>query len=125
MHWPPTLLNSSFFSVANSAPSPHKATAVTARTSLGETMEMRRSHGAEPIDAAPGSNRITRRTLLKSAVTIASAAVSPFEFAGTVLAGQSTTATKSTPRASRDPAKNPRWYGFNLLEYFSTDPDWM
>ena len=19
----------------------------------------------------------------------------------------------------------PRWYGFNLLEYFSTDPDWM
>jgi endoglucanase len=20
---------------------------------------------------------------------------------------------------------NPRWYGFNLLEYFSTDPDWM
>jgi len=88
-------------------------------------MEMRRSHGAEPIAAAPGSNRITRRTLLKSAVTIASAAVSPFEFAGTVLAGQSTTATKSAPPASRDPAKNPRWYGFNLLEYFSTDPDWM
>ena len=23
------------------------------------------------------------------------------------------------------PAKNPKWYGFNLLEYFSTDPDWM
>ena len=22
-------------------------------------------------------------------------------------------------------AKNPNWYGFNLLEYFSTDPDWM
>lgn len=22
-------------------------------------------------------------------------------------------------------AVNPRWYGFNLLEYFSTDPDWM
>ena len=21
--------------------------------------------------------------------------------------------------------KNPRWYGFNLLEYFSTDADWM
>lgn len=21
--------------------------------------------------------------------------------------------------------KNPAWYGFNLLEYFSTDPDWM
>ena len=23
------------------------------------------------------------------------------------------------------PPQNPRWYGFNLLEYFSTDPDWM
>ncbi len=23
------------------------------------------------------------------------------------------------------PSKSPRWYGFNLLEYFSTDPDWM
>jgi len=22
-------------------------------------------------------------------------------------------------------AKNSKWYGFNLLEYFSTDPDWM
>ena len=22
-------------------------------------------------------------------------------------------------------ARNPKWYGFNLLEYFSTDPDWM
>lgn len=27
-------------------------------------------------------------------------------------------------RSSAHP-KNPRWYGFNLLEYFSTDPDWM
>ena len=28
---------------------------------------------------------------------------------------------------SRSPVrpKNPAWYGFNLLEYFSTDPDWM
>jgi hypothetical protein len=23
------------------------------------------------------------------------------------------------------PSINPKWYGFNLLEYFSTDPDWM
>jgi len=23
------------------------------------------------------------------------------------------------------PVKNPAWFGFNLLEYFSTDPDWM
>lgn len=35
--------------------------------------------------------------------------------------------TKS--RVERSPVRsknrNPRWYGFNLLEYFSTDPDWM
>jgi len=33
----------------------------------------------------------------------------------------------STPGGTKDqsPTKNPRWYGFNLLEYFSTDPDWM
>jgi hypothetical protein len=29
------------------------------------------------------------------------------------------------PPKSKSPAKNPRWYGFNLLEYFSTDADWM
>jgi endoglucanase len=26
---------------------------------------------------------------------------------------------------SPSPVKNPAWFGFNLLEYFSTDPDWM
>lgn len=29
------------------------------------------------------------------------------------------------PSQSQSTSKNPRWYGFNLLEYFSTDPDWM
>ena len=31
------------------------------------------------------------------------------------------------PEAPKLPARNqnPAWYGFNLLEYFSTDPDWM
>ncbi len=33
----------------------------------------------------------------------------------------STEATSSSPTS----AKNPKWFGFNLLEYFSTDPDWM
>jgi len=33
------------------------------------------------------------------------------------------TAAQSKPSASL--SINPRWYGFNLLEYFSTDPDWM
>ena len=88
-------------------------------------MDMNRTDRAQPIDAAPGSNRMPRRTLLKSVVAIAAAAVSPFEFASAVLPGQSTTATNSDSPTSRAPAKNPRWCGFNLLEYFSTDPDWM
>lgn len=29
------------------------------------------------------------------------------------------------PKKQREIVQNPRWYGFNLLEYFSTDPDWM
>jgi len=29
------------------------------------------------------------------------------------------------PAEPPSPVKNPAWFGFNLLEYFSTDPDWM
>jgi hypothetical protein len=33
---------------------------------------------------------------------------------------------QNAPPLSPPPlAKNPAWYGFNLLEYFSTDTDWM
>jgi hypothetical protein len=31
----------------------------------------------------------------------------------------------ATRLQAKSPAKNPKWYGFNLLECFSTDPDWM
>jgi endoglucanase len=31
----------------------------------------------------------------------------------------------ATRLQAKSPARNPKWYGFNLLEYFSTDPDWM
>jgi endoglucanase len=43
------------------------------------------------------------------------------------LAALSQVAGKASPSPviSTAPAKNPSWYGFNLLEYFSTDPDWM
>ena len=54
-----------------------------------------------------------RRALLKSMVGIAASSVLP-----TALLGM---ATPIEPGASI----NPKWYGFNLLEYFSTDPDWM
>jgi endoglucanase len=64
--------------------------------------------------------RFTRRTLLKSAATLASTtAIFSSSFA-------SAFAHVAFPeQTSAAPAKNPRWYGFNLLEYFSTDPDWM
>jgi endoglucanase len=47
----------------------------------------------------------------------------PSRFVAAAFADQSVSGTKSD--TSKSPAKNPRWYGFNLLEYFSTDPDWM
>jgi endoglucanase len=34
-------------------------------------------------------------------------------------------AMPTRPWTSIKDSINPRWYGFNLLEYFSTDPDWM
>jgi endoglucanase len=47
------------------------------------------------------------------------------------LLGRTATAIKTSSHStdgtsnSSTAAKNPKWYGFNLLEYFSTDPDWM
>ncbi len=69
----------------------------------------------------------TRRSLLRSAAAVASAAIFPLGHApfGFSFSGQNASAAKpgaSKPIAS---ATNPRWYGFNLLEYFSTDRDWI
>jgi endoglucanase len=47
------------------------------------------------------------------------------------LLGRTATAIKTSSHSAdgtsspSTAAKNPKWYGFNLLEYFSTDPDWM
>lgn len=68
---------------------------------------------------------ITRRSLFKSAAAIASATIFPFRFAGAAFSEQNMSATSPASSKSTAPAKNPCWYGFNLLEYFSTDPDWM
>ena len=86
---------------------------------------MQKKERHEPDVSAPGLARFTRRALLKSAAAMASAAVFPSGlllngFAGFAFPGSGATESKPTP-----PAKNPRWYGFNLLEYFSTDADWM
>ncbi|HEX9143379.1 MAG TPA: hypothetical protein VGA09_03840, partial [Candidatus Binatia bacterium] len=68
--------------------------------------------------------KITRRSLLKSAAAIASATIFPFRFVGAAFSEQNMSATSPTSSKLTARAKNPRWYGFNLLEYFSTDPDW-
>ena len=67
----------------------------------------------------------TRRSLLKSAAAIASASIFPSGFATAALRGLRVLTTQSSSSKSTPPARNPQWYGFNLLEYFSTDPDWM
>ncbi len=56
---------------------------------------------------------ISRRAVLQSITGLAAAAAWP-------------TSLRSLAAATA-PAKsiNPGWFGFNLLEYFSTDPDWM
>ena len=64
----------------------------------------------------PFSDGMSRRTLLKSIGSSAAAFVLPKE---PWLSGKS---FWPIPSAG---AQNPRWFGFNLLEYFSTDADWM
>jgi endoglucanase len=53
-----------------------------------------------------------RRAVLKSLATAAVAGALPSSLA------------QALPAVASN-SINPRWYGFNLLEYFSTDPDWM
>jgi endoglucanase len=80
---------------------------------LGGTMEKRRNDRSETEISAAPFTRFTRRSLLKSATAVVSAAILPSALSAFAFSEQS------------PPAKNPPWYGFNLLEYFSTDPDWM
>ena len=79
----------------------------------------------ESRSSEPGLTRFTRRTLLSSAAAVTSAAILPSGFAAVAFPGLGMSATKSSLLPSEVPAHNPSWYGFNLLEYFSTDPDWM
>ena len=88
---------------------------------------MKKTNEADEVGekSSPRRCSLTRRSLLKAAATVASAAIFPSELAAAAFSGQSVAATKSDPAKSKSPARNPRWYGFNLLEYFSTDADWM
>ena len=68
--------------------------------------------------SAPSSTGMSRRAAIKS-----------LGFAVAALMFPSGSARPLLPPAEGNSAlrlaKNPTWYGFNLLEYFSTDPDWM
>ena len=67
---------------------------------------------------------ISRRAWLKSLGLSAMAAAVPRAIASAADTASAQARAASGPGSSVV-AKNPRWYGFNLLEYFSTDPDWM
>src|ERR1035438_5625345 len=56
---------------------------------------------------------ISRRSVLKSLAGVAAASACQIGFPSV------------TEAAEAGKRINPRWYGFNLMEYFSTDPDWM
>jgi len=56
---------------------------------------------------------LSRRTALKAMAGLAATSALPLELSGAD--GPGTIAN----------SVNPRWYGFNLLEYFSIDTDWM
>src|ERR1700747_763266 len=59
---------------------------------------------------------VSRRTAIKSLAMTAGALLLPAGFSA---------APSATSLQAKSPAKNPKWYGFNLLEYFSTNTDWM
>jgi endoglucanase len=73
----------------------------------------------------PGSPRLSRRRLLKSVAALAGAALLPPSLTRLATALQSPAATMADSSKPNTSVKNPLWYGFNLLEYFSTDADWM
>jgi endoglucanase len=61
---------------------------------------------------------ISRRAVLKAGVASAAACL----FGGPLAFGRDSQTSQNSLIAG---SINPRWYGFNLLEYFSTDTDWM
>lgn len=66
--------------------------------------------------------KTSRRDALKTIAGTAVASLIPPYFSPQSTHQSQSAAALAVPAA---PARNPGWYGFNLLEYFSTDPDWM
>jgi len=71
---------------------------------------------------AGNRGKIDRRSALKTLAGAAAASLAPSSLLSTSLLAREPRSSASPAAA---PAKNPAWFGFNLLEYFSTDPDWM
>ena len=78
--------------------------------------------GANLSNQAAG---VSRRALLKCLGLSIAAAALPRSVARADIDAASMNAPAAAASGPASPAKNPKWYGFNLLEYFSTDPDWM
>src|SRR5271157_1761596 len=66
---------------------------------------------------------LSRRRMLKSLAAFAVASALPSALSGASALVKSGFAEGRGEPPS--PVNNPAWFGFNLLEYFSTDPDWM
>jgi endoglucanase len=80
---------------------------------------------AEGNTYGPGTESLpkglSRRSLLKSLSGAAAGLLSP----ALLGAGVHARSALAKGDGATLPVKNPAWFGFNLLEYFSTDPDWM
>lgn len=70
-----------------------------------------------PSTANACTKQVGRRTVLK---TLARTVALP-----TIGLGIGALSAPAQAAIVPTPMPNPRWFGFNLLEYFSTDPDWM
>jgi endoglucanase len=87
--------------------------------SAGAHIERKDPAGTASADGTPFRSCVSRRHF--SASLIAAIALGKLHF----IRAQGSSATTVATLLTGSGNLNPRWYGFNLLEYFSTDPDWM
>ena len=73
----------------------------------------------------PSGSGMSRRSVLKSLSFTAAAWMLPANLSGRSTLVETWPENNAAGSGSRNVVNNPKWYGFNLLEYFSTDPDWM
>src|SRR5271168_2709921 len=88
-------------------------------------MAIKNGNGTSPTNFDDSvSDRPSRRQVLKAAAA-GSLAAFPFGLAKLAFPAHAAGNINSNVAISAGPPTNPSWYGFNLLEYFSTDADWM